>query len=134
MCVNHSAFGRRLTQLCRNLRKREMKRLLVKYMQSWVRTHCTQSAGTFRDTLFNQKLVSAPEASQTTIQHKMFGLFRKAFVFSTGTVFGVYLAQNYRLPDVGSAAGSLVSPWRLRHNKCPCQPSSARSQLAPLAV
>jgi len=39
----------------------------------------------------------------------MFGLIRKTLVFSTGTVFGVYLAQNYRLPDVGSVAGALVS-------------------------
>lgn len=37
----------------------------------------------------------------------MFGLIRKTLVFSTGTVFGVYLAQNYRLPDVGSVAGAL---------------------------
>ena len=42
----------------------------------------------------------------------MFGLIRKTLVFSTGTVFGVYLAQNYRLPDVGSVAGALVGYFR----------------------
>ena len=38
----------------------------------------------------------------------MFGLIRKTLAFSTGTLFGVYLAQNYRLPDVGAVAGALV--------------------------
>ena len=45
----------------------------------------------------------------------MFGLIRKTLAFSTGTLFGVYLAQNYRLPDVGAVAGALV---RLQLSLC----------------
>lgn len=38
----------------------------------------------------------------------VFGLFRKTFSAGAFTLFGVYLAQNYKLPDVGATAAALV--------------------------
>ena len=39
----------------------------------------------------------------------VFGLIRKTFSAGAFTLFGVYLAQNYKLPDVGATAAALVS-------------------------
>ena len=39
----------------------------------------------------------------------MFRLIRSGFIFGTGTAFGVYLAQNYRMPDVAAVVSALVS-------------------------
>ena len=38
----------------------------------------------------------------------MFKLIRSGFVFGTGTAFGVYLAQNYRMPDIAAVVSALV--------------------------
>lgn len=38
----------------------------------------------------------------------MFRLIRSGFIFSTGTAFGVYLAQNYRMPDIAAVVSALV--------------------------
>ena len=40
----------------------------------------------------------------------VFGLFRKTFSAGAFTLLGVYLGQNYKLPDVGATAAALVSP------------------------
>ena len=39
----------------------------------------------------------------------MFKLIRTGFVFGTGTAFGVYLAQNYRMPDIAAVFSAVVS-------------------------
>ena len=41
----------------------------------------------------------------------MFGLIKSGIKSSAFTLFGVYLAQNYKLPDVGATVGALV--WHL---------------------
>ena len=41
--------------------------------------------------------------------NEMFGLIKSGFVFSTGTAFGIYLAQNYRMPDIAAVVSALVS-------------------------
>lgn len=38
----------------------------------------------------------------------MFKLIRSGFVFGTGTAFGVYLAQNYRMPDIAAVVSALT--------------------------
>lgn len=38
----------------------------------------------------------------------MFRLIKSGFVFGTGTAFGVYLAQNYRMPDIAAVVSALV--------------------------
>lgn len=38
----------------------------------------------------------------------MFKIIRSGFVFGTGTAFGVYLAQNYRMPDIAAVVSALV--------------------------
>lgn len=38
----------------------------------------------------------------------MFRLIRSGFVFGTGTAFGVYLAQNYKMPDIAAVVSALV--------------------------
>lgn len=39
----------------------------------------------------------------------VFGLIRKTFSAGAFTLLGVYLGQNYKLPDVGATAAALVS-------------------------
>lgn len=66
----------------------------------------------------------------------MFKLIRSGFVFGTGTAFGVYLAQNYRMPDIAAVVsalvghfchGSLVTNHSHQHSMCKVQTKKANN-------
>ena len=55
-----------------------------------------------------KKILVKDISSRTITKATLMGIIRGCFTFFTGTVFGIYLAQSYQVPDVKKEADTAL--------------------------